>query len=97
MKGISLIKVTLAIFATTLLSLTVSAEEELQVKQIAIDSSATQQVQFSQLDLDKNGLLNEAEVAADKLLHNAFAKVDTNGDATINKDEYTAFIENINK
>lgn len=97
MKGISLIKVTLAIFVTTLLSLTVSAEDKIQVKQIAVDSSATQQVQFSQLDLDKNGLLNEAEVATNKLLHSTFAKVDTNGDATISKDEYSVFMKTVNK
>jgi len=93
MKGISLIKVTLAIFATTLLSLTVSAEEDVKTKQITTDSSVTQQVQFSKLDLDKNGLLNEAEVATDKLLHDAFAKVDINGDATISKAEYSNFIK----
>jgi hypothetical protein len=90
MKSISLIKVTLAIFVTTLVSLAVSAEEKEIIKQISTVS--IQPVQFSELDLDKNGLLNEAEVAANELLHKAFAQVDTNGDATISEDEYSAFI-----
>ena len=97
MKGISLIKVTLAIFATTLLSLAVSAEEKVDKKNITIESAATQQVEFSQFDLNNNGLLSETEVATDKLLHNAFAKVDLNGDATISKDESASFIKTANK
>ena len=93
MKSISLIKVTMAIVATTLLSVAVSAEEKAMEKiakqEMAIDSSA---MQFTKLDLNKNGLLSEAEVSADKFLHDAFAIVDLNSDATISKDEYSTFI-----
>jgi len=96
MKSISLIKVTLAIFVTTLLSVAVSAEEKIAQEKIAIEST-TQQIQFTQLDLNKNGLLSETEVATDKVLHDAFAKVDLNGDATISKDEYSTFIKTANK
>jgi hypothetical protein len=97
MKGISLIKVTMAIVATALLSLVVSAEENGQVKNIAVELAKTQQVEFSELDSDKNGSLTEVEVAANKALHHAVAKVDTNGDATISKGEYNNFIVNMNK
>jgi len=97
MKSISLINVTLAIFATTLLSIAVSAKENSVNNEIAIESSASQQAKFTQLDLNKNGLLSEAEVATDKLLHDTFAKVDLNGDAIISKDEYATFIKITNK
>lgn len=95
MKAIHLIKVTSAIVVSALLPLVVSATENMQIKQVATDLPATSQVQFSQLDLNKNGLLSEAEVATDKLLHESFSKVDINADASISKDEYSAFIKKL--
>ena len=97
MKSISLIKVTLAVFVTTLLSVAVSAEEKIVKQNIAMETSANKSVHFTQLDINKNGLLSETEVSTNKLLHDAFAQVDVDGDAAINKDEFSSFIKTVNK
>lgn len=97
MKGISLIKLTLAIVVTALLSVFVSAEENIKINNTEPNLKAIEPVKFADLDLNNNGLLSEAEVAANKVLHELFAKVDINGDATINKDEYAAFMQSKNK
>lgn len=92
MKNISLIKVTFVVVAAALASPLVSAKDAIPESITTIESPAIQSIQFEQLDLDKNGLLNLSETETNKLVHDAFTKIDSNGDATISKDEFAKFV-----
>lgn len=95
MKNISLLKVTAAVFVTTLVSSFVSADDNTSKDIVNVITTAEQSVEFEHFDVDKNGLLSQAETKSNKVLHDAFAKVDVNGDATISKDEFTAFVKEV--
>jgi len=93
MNHISLKKVTLAVFVTTLISTYVSADELAEKPMKGAKPTAAHKVDFAQFDLDKDGVLSQAEAKSNKILNDAFAKVDTNGDAVISKDEFDAFVK----
>lgn len=93
MKNISLIKVTFAVMATALASSLVSAEDILPKDIPALATPASIDIQFEQLDSDKNNLLSLVETEKNKLIHDAFTEIDLNDDATISKDEFAAFIK----
>jgi hypothetical protein len=92
MKNISLVKVTFAVIATALASSLVSAKDVVPKSIPAIETPATTNIQFEQLDSDKNSLLSLAETEQNKLIHGAFTKIDSNDDAAISKDEFTQYI-----
>lgn len=95
MKNISLVKITMAVFITTLASGLVSADNNDSDTIIPIISPAHEKLSFSALDLDNNGLLSSEETANNDLLHNSFAQIDSNSDANISQDEFTTFIKNM--
>jgi hypothetical protein len=92
MKNISLIKVTFAVVVTALASSLVSAKDVIPEIIPALATTASANVQFEQLDLDKNSLLSLVETQKIKLIHTAFTKIDSNSDATISKDEFARYI-----
>lgn len=92
MKNISLIKVTFVVIATALASPLVSAEDVMPKVVEIIPPSAAKNIQFDELDLDKNGLLSLIETEKHKEIHDAFTKIDLNSDATISKDEFIKYV-----
>ena len=95
MNNISLKKVTLAVFVTTLISTYVSADDVVEKSLKVTKPIAAHKIDFAQFDLDKDGVLTQAETKANKHLNDAFAKVDSNGDAVISKDEFDAFVKKV--
>ncbi|PCI53165.1 MAG: hypothetical protein COB45_11015 [Gammaproteobacteria bacterium] len=92
-KNISLVKVTFAVIAMALASSLVSAQDVIPKNIPAIEAPTSKNIQFEQLDLDKNGSLSLVETEGDKLIHDAFTKIDSNNDATISKIELNEFIK----
>lgn len=92
MKNISLTKVTFIVAITTLASSLVSAKDVLPHNIPVIASTASVNIQFEQLDTDKDNLLSLVETEASKVIHDAFTKIDINSDAAISKDEFTNYI-----
>jgi hypothetical protein len=92
MKNISLIKVTFAVVVTALTSSLVSATDVIPEIAPALATHSTINVQFEQLDADKDSLLSLVETEKSKLIHIAFTKIDSNSDATISKDEFAKYI-----
>lgn len=95
MKNISLMKLTGIVLISTFASSVIAADK---IEKPVITKSpetipATEKVQFSDFDIDGNGLLNSAEAEKSELLNNAFVKIDSNGDAIINRDEFSAFFQ----
>ena len=92
MKNISLLKVTFAVVVTALASSLVTAKNIMPETIPALATPASTNVQFEQLDLDKNSLLSLVETEKSKLIHTAFTKIDSNSDATLSKDEFAKYI-----
>jgi len=92
MKNISLIKVTLAVMVTALASSLVSAKDIMPKTIPAIETPATTNIKFEELDLDKNSLLSLVETEKYKIIHESFTAIDSNNDATISKDEFNKYI-----
>ena len=91
MKNISLIKVTFTVVGMALASSLVSANDIIPKSKPVIEVPASTNIQFEQLDLDKNNLLSLVETTKHKMIHSAFTKIDLNDDATISKDEFDKF------
>jgi hypothetical protein len=49
-------------------------------------------INFEELDLNKNDSLSLTEVENNSLIHDAFTHIDMNSDATISKEEFTTYI-----
>lgn len=92
MKNISLIKVTVAVAIATFASSLVSAKDIMPNIASELTSPAIQDIQFEQLDLDKDNLLSLVETEKYTSLHDAFTKIDINSDASISKDEFVTYI-----
>lgn len=92
MKNISLTKVTFIVVITALASSLVSAKDVMPQSIPAIATTASVNVQFEQLDSDKNNLLSIQETEDNKLIHDAFTTIDSNSDATISKNEFVTYI-----
>jgi hypothetical protein len=92
MKNISLLKVTFAVVVTALASSLVSAKNIIPETIPTLATPATINVQFEQLDLDKNSSLSLVETEKNELIHASFTKIDSNSDATISKDEFANYI-----
>jgi len=95
MKNTSLINLTFVVIVSAAASSIVSAEDTLAntAKQLPPISAVNQEINFSQFDTDKNGLLNFEEIQKSELLTEAFTKIDSNGDATISPDEFSEFFK----
>jgi hypothetical protein len=92
MKNISLTKVTFIVVITALASSLVSAKDAMPQKIPALAITESVNVQFEQLDADKNKVLSLVETEDSKIIHDAFTTIDSNSDATISKDEFVAYI-----
>ena len=88
MKNISLMKMSSIVIAATLAANFVSASEEV---------TATKNPAFvkllSQLDTDKNGLLDRSEILTsnNKTLKETFNKIDSDNNAQISEKEFNQF------
>ena len=95
---ISLKKVSLFVFTTSIAAFYVSAEDKATVPSKTVEVAS---VEFSQLlakfDKDNNGLLSKAEVAVskDELLIKRFDSIDTNADAGLNEEELKTFTNSL--
>ena len=92
MKNISFTKVSFILAMTTLAPSLVSAKDILTQNIPTLASTASVNTQFEQLDSDKDNLLSLEEAKANKIIHDAFTKIDTNSDTTISKNEFTNYI-----
>jgi len=92
MKNMSLIKITLAVMVTALASSLVSAKDVVSTNIPTIEVPGTTNIQFEELDIDKNSLLSLVETEKYKIIHDSFTSIDSNNDATISKDEFTKYI-----
>jgi hypothetical protein len=113
MKNISLMKVTAMVVVVTvaLASSFVNAEDKLSKAVEKVDKVIEQsqsdlaelakELKFStlleNLDSDKNGMLNQAEVSSNQsqLLHKEFTKMDVNQDNEIDEAEYNTYLSDI--
>ena len=93
MNNISLKQLTLAVIATALISTYVSADDAVEKTTAIAKSTATHKIDFQQIDTDKDGAISQVEAKVNQFLNDSFAKVDTNGDAVISKDEFDAFVK----
>jgi len=98
MYNIRLTKISMAVIAATFTTLLVSANDDIASVSASKDIKASKVIKFSdlaaQFDKDNNGLLSLRELKAsnNEALHIAFNKLDTNADANISEQEFTAFI-----
>ena len=92
MGNMSLIKVAFAVVVTTLASSIVRATNIMPEIAPTLATITSANIQFQQLDLDKNSLLSLAETEKSELILVAFTKIDPNSDDTISKDEFTKYI-----
>ncbi|WP_440875196.1 hypothetical protein [Thalassotalea sp. PLHSN55] len=96
MKNISLKHITFAVVTTALLSTYVSADDVVKNTLISVESTTEHQLEFTVLDSNQDGKISQVEAQKSKQLYDAFAKADTNGDATLNREEFADFITNSN-
>jgi len=111
MKNISLMKLTgvvmLTALASTAMNASATADEvsKNELKLAATDAKETISAQkviahdelFKPLDTDKNGLISQEELGGtdSTLLKKEFAKIDTNADQGISKQELKAYLEKV--
>lgn len=91
MKNISLIKVTFTVVGMALASSLVSANDLTPKNMPFVAVPTSTNIEFEQLDSDKNNLLSLVETESNVIIHSAFTKIDLNDDATISKDEFAKF------
>ncbi|WP_426358444.1 hypothetical protein ACPUVO_18780 [Pseudocolwellia sp. HL-MZ19] len=105
MKNVSLAKITLSLILVAVTGSTVYANEVTPTITAVEDtgevtsSFSLKQFDFTQLltvfDIDKNGFLSEAELATSDnvALRTVFKSLDSNKDASISAEEFSAFDE----
>jgi Ca2+-binding EF-hand superfamily protein len=93
MKNISLVQVTFVVVVMAIASSLANAEDVMPKNIPEIETPESSNIEFDQLDLDKNNLISLVETEKHKLIHDAFTKIDSNSDATISKDELAEFIK----
>ena len=97
MNQISLLKVTLAVFACALVSAIVHAGEKKEAKEAASNKTPQRLSSIiTAFDTDKNGKLNESEILASrsKTLHKRLSRIDLNQDLEISHEELMQFLNN---
>ncbi|MCW8833867.1 MAG: hypothetical protein OQK09_13015 [Colwellia sp.] len=101
MKNVSLFKVTAMVITVAFASSFVNAEDKVIEKSQADAIGSAKQPTFStlieKLDTDKNGMLSQAEVSANKnqLLHKEFNKMDANQDQQIDEAEFNNYLAKV--
>lgn len=98
MNQISLLKVTIVVVISALISSLVYAS---QTTNVAANVTAKEQRQFSRIitafDIDKNGKLNESEIIASrsKTLHKRLSRIDLNADLEISHEELMEYLARV--